>query len=41
MSVSRAEHVEDFTIALEKSGDGCKLQMTWEKTQASVEIAKK
>ncbi|MFI5094871.1 MAG: DUF2911 domain-containing protein [Candidatus Acidiferrum sp.] len=42
MSVSSVpEHVEDFTIALEKSGDGCKLQMTWEKTQASVEIAKK
>ena len=42
MSVSSVpENVEDFTIALEKNGDGCRMHMTWEKTRASVEIAKK
>ncbi|MHB8501553.1 MAG: DUF2911 domain-containing protein [Candidatus Acidiferrales bacterium] len=42
MSVSSVPgHVEDFMIAFEKSGDGCKLHMTWENTQASVDIAKK
>ncbi|MGB8476884.1 MAG: DUF2911 domain-containing protein [Candidatus Acidiferrum sp.] len=42
MSVSSVpEHVEDFTIAFEKEGDGCKMTMTWEKTQASVNIKKK
>jgi Protein of unknown function (DUF2911) len=33
--------VENFTIAFEKSGDGCALRMEWEKTRASVEVAKK
>jgi len=42
MSVSSVpEHVEDFTIAFEKSGNGCKMDMTWENTRASVEIEKK
>ncbi|MFZ0884525.1 MAG: DUF2911 domain-containing protein, partial [Candidatus Acidiferrales bacterium] len=33
--------VEDFTIALDKMGNGCVLRMDWETTRASVEIAKK
>jgi hypothetical protein len=42
MSVSSVpEHVEDFAISFEKSGDGCKMNFTWEKTRASVSIDKK
>ena len=31
--------VENFTIALDKSGKGCTLRMEWENTRASVDIA--
>jgi DUF2911 family protein len=31
--------VEDFVIALDKTGNGCVLRMDWETTRASVEIA--
>lgn len=42
MSVSSVpEHVEDFKISFEKSGDGCKMHVTWEKTEATVTIEKK
>jgi hypothetical protein len=42
MSVSSVpDHVEDFTISFEKSGGGCKMHMTWEKTRATVTIEKK
>ncbi len=42
MTVSSVpEHVEDFKISFEKSGDGCKMHMAWEKTEASVTIEKK
>ena len=42
MSVSSVpEHVEDFKISFEKSGDGCKMHVTWEKTEATVSIEKK
>jgi hypothetical protein len=30
---------EDFTIAFDKTGNGCALKMEWETTQASVDIA--
>ncbi|MGA7915262.1 MAG: DUF2911 domain-containing protein [Candidatus Acidiferrales bacterium] len=33
--------VEDFTIALDKMGNGCVLRMDWATTRASVEIAEK
>jgi len=33
--------VENFTIAFDKSGSGCALQMEWETTRASVDIAAK
>lgn len=33
--------VENFTIAYEKSGSGCTLQMDWETTRASVDITAK
>ena len=33
--------VENFTIALDKMGDGCVVRMDWETTRASVEIAEK
>ena len=33
--------VENFTIAFDKSGNGCTLRMDWETTRASVEIARK
>lgn len=33
--------VENFTIAFDKSGDGCTLRMEWESTRASVDIAQK
>jgi hypothetical protein len=32
--------VENFTIALDKAGNGCTLKMEWETTRASVEISK-
>jgi len=38
---SLPEHVEDFTISFHKSGEGCALDMEWEKTRASVEISTK
>jgi len=42
MSVSSVPGpVENFTIAFEKHGDGCRMHITWENTQASVEISKK
>jgi len=42
MSVSSVpDHVEDFTISFEKSGAGCKMHLTWEKTRATVTIEKK
>jgi len=34
-------HVEDFTIAYDKTASGCRLRMDWETTRASVEIAAK
>jgi Protein of unknown function (DUF2911) len=33
--------VEDFTISYEKSGNGCRLQLDWETTRASVDISAK
>jgi DUF2911 family protein len=33
--------VEDFTIAYDKSGSGCTLDMDWETTRATVQIASK
>ena len=33
--------VENFTIVFDKSGSGCALQMEWETTRASVDIAAK
>jgi len=33
--------VENFTISYEKSGKGCTLQLDWETTRASVDIAAK
>lgn len=33
--------MENFTISYEKSGSGCTLNMDWEKTRASVDIAAK
>jgi Protein of unknown function (DUF2911) len=33
--------VENFTIALSPSGGGCTLNMSWENTQASVDISEK
>jgi Protein of unknown function (DUF2911) len=33
--------LENFTIAFDKSGSGCALQMEWETTRASVDIAAK
>ncbi|MGB2590324.1 MAG: DUF2911 domain-containing protein [Candidatus Acidiferrum sp.] len=42
MSVSSVgSPVEDFTIALQKEGSSCKMEMTWENTRASVQIEKK
>lgn len=32
--------VENFTIALDKAGNGCTLRMEWENTKATVEISK-
>jgi hypothetical protein len=33
--------VENFTIAFDKSGDGCTMRLEWETTRASVDISKK
>ena len=33
--------VENFTIAFDKSASGCTMHLDWEKTSASVDIAKK
>ena len=33
--------VENFTIAFDKSANGCTLRMDWETTRASIEISKK
>jgi len=33
--------VENFTIAFDKGASGCTLHMDWEKTSASVDVAKK
>ena len=33
--------IEDFKISFDKTGNGCTMNITWENTQASVEIAKK
>lgn len=42
MTVSSVpSQVEDFNIALAKEGRGCKMEMTWENTRASVQIEKK
>jgi hypothetical protein len=40
-SSSLPSPVEDFTIAFEKSGNGCTMHIDWETTRASVEIVKK
>ena len=36
---SASSPVEDFTIAFDKSGNGCTLRIEWENTRATVEIA--
>jgi hypothetical protein len=36
---STSSPVEDFTIAFDKSGNGCTLRIEWENTRATVEIA--
>jgi Protein of unknown function (DUF2911) len=42
MKVSKLpSHVEDFTIAFEKSGAGCEMRLDWETTRASIAIAEK
>jgi hypothetical protein len=42
MKVSKlASPVENFTIAYDTSGSGCKLHMDWESTSASVDISAK
>lgn len=33
--------VEDFKIRFEKSGDGCKMHISWENTEATVSIERK
>lgn len=33
--------VENFTIALDKSGSGCTMRMEWENTRASADVSKK
>jgi hypothetical protein len=33
--------VENFTISFNQSGSGCTLQMSWENTQASVQVSEK
>ena len=42
MKVSKLpSQVDNFTIAFDKSGNGCTLHMDWENTRAYVEITKK
>lgn len=42
MKVSKASSpAEDFTISYEKSGNGCVMNVAWDTTQASVDIASK
>jgi hypothetical protein len=42
MKVSQLDApVENFTIAYDKTGNGCTLRMDWEKTRASVEVRAK
>jgi Protein of unknown function (DUF2911) len=42
MQVSKtASSVEDFTISFNPGGNSCTLQMSWENTQASAQIAEK
>lgn len=42
MKVSKvAAPVENFTLAYDKSGSGCKLTVEWENTRASVDISAK
>jgi DUF2911 family protein len=42
MKVSKlASPVEDFTIAYDKSGNGCTMRIDWETTRASVDITAK
>jgi hypothetical protein len=42
MKVSKLpEPIENFTIAFEKSGTGCVMQLDWETTRASVAITEK
>ena len=42
MKVSKTSGpVENFTIAFDQSGDKCVLNMDWENTRASVDVAKK
>ncbi len=42
MNVSKTSApVEDFTIAYDQQGGGCVLRLSWENTQASVEIKEK
>lgn len=42
MQVSKASSpVEDFTISFSQSGNACTMQMSWENTQASVQISEK
>jgi hypothetical protein len=42
MSVSKTSApVENFTISFDQTGGGCTMQLSWEKTQASVEFTEK
>ena len=42
MSVSKLpSQVENFTISFDKSASGCTMQLDWETTRASIEIAEK
>lgn len=42
MSVGKASSpVENFTISFVQTGGGCKMQISWENTQASVEFTQK
>jgi hypothetical protein len=42
MKVSKLDApLENFTISLDRAGDGCTLRMDWETTRASVEITEK
>ncbi|HEX8815823.1 MAG TPA: DUF2911 domain-containing protein [Terriglobales bacterium] len=41
MVSSTPSAVENFTIAFDQSGSSCKLKMSWENTQASIDIKEK